>query len=449
MDNERTKIIEEMMAKATALSQTKKEEDVLEAAQIFLELYNMHLDADDKKEALLYYEDMVGSLMFLNSEFKNGKYFYTMLDKLTNLGIWYSDMGDYERAQIWFEKFFEESGMEIRRHPFGIRGTELTMPKLLEAKGKAVFFYAMLCRRAKRFHECLRIYDIAFSLFKILADKDYKFMMQLLQIQSNIAFVHDEMGNFNMANTYFMHVFEYWLAIEKKEPGTCREQVDGYVETLSKLYDKYNKLEKKKILAKLVEATESKEIKQLTEDLRREEADNSGYPEIRLDLVEQLAEKGVPETQFELGGNYFLGRGVKQDYAKAFEWYTKAAEQGYAPALFNLGDMYFNGAGVEKNIVKAVEYYEKAAEKGLAIAQSNLGAMYFNGYGVKKDYIKAKMWYEKAAEQGDDKALFNLGIMYYEGEGVDKDINKALELFQSAAKKGNKNALNVLKQING
>ena len=42
------------------------------------------------------------------------------------------------------------------------------------------------------------------------------------------------------------------------------------------------------------------------------------------------AEEGILEAQFNLGYMYDNGRGVKQDYFKAFEWYQKAAELGYA-----------------------------------------------------------------------------------------------------------------------
>ena len=43
---------------------------------------------------------------------------------------------------------------------------------------------------------------------------------------------------------------------------------------------------------------------------------------------------------------YDNGQGVTQNYAKAFEWYSKAAAQEYAIAQTNLGVMYANGRGV-------------------------------------------------------------------------------------------------------
>ena len=57
------------------------------------------------------------------------------------------------------------------------------------------------------------------------------------------------------------------------------------------------------------------------------------------------AEQGEKEAQYNLGVMYYSGDGVLQDYAKAFELFTKSAEQGNARAQFNLGVMYENGEG--------------------------------------------------------------------------------------------------------
>ena len=47
------------------------------------------------------------------------------------------------------------------------------------------------------------------------------------------------------------------------------------------------------------------------------------------------AQQDAPEAQFNLGWCYENGKGVKQDWQKAVEWYAKAAEQGYANAQNN------------------------------------------------------------------------------------------------------------------
>ena len=70
------------------------------------------------------------------------------------------------------------------------------------------------------------------------------------------------------------------------------------------------------------------------------------------------------EGYYQLGQKYRLGEGVKQDYARAAEWYRKAAEQGHAAAQGHLGVMYASGEGVKQDYAQAVEWYRKSAEQG-------------------------------------------------------------------------------------
>ena len=62
---------------------------------------------------------------------------------------------------------------------------------------------------------------------------------------------------------------------------------------------------------------------------------------------------------------YYKGLGVRHDYSKTVEWYTKAAKQGHAKAQFNLGLMYAKGEVVRQNYIVAKEYFGKACDGGL------------------------------------------------------------------------------------
>ena len=62
---------------------------------------------------------------------------------------------------------------------------------------------------------------------------------------------------------------------------------------------------------------------------------------------------------------YDSGRGVRQDYTKAVQWYRKAAEQGNVEAQHNLGAVYVNGQGVHQDHKIAKEWYKKACDNGL------------------------------------------------------------------------------------
>ena len=78
----------------------------------------------------------------------------------------------------------------------------------------------------------------------------------------------------------------------------------------------------------------------------------------------QSARQGNAAAQFNLGLMYDSGRGVRQDYTKAVQWYRKAAEQGQAEAQYNLGVMYEEGQGVSTNRKVAKEWFGKACDNG-------------------------------------------------------------------------------------
>ena len=155
----------------------------------------------------------------------------------------------------------------------------------------------------------------------------------------------------------------------------------------------------------------------------------------------KAVKQGNADAMNNLGLMYAKGQGVAQDYGKAREWYEKSEEQGNAEAMFNLGLMYANGQGVAQDYGKAREWYEKSAEKGNKKAMNNLGWMYYNGRGAAQDYAKAREWYEKSEEQGNAEAMFNLGVMYAKGRGVAQDYAKARQWYEKAAEQGNAEAM--------
>ena len=155
-----------------------------------------------------------------------------------------------------------------------------------------------------------------------------------------------------------------------------------------------------------------------------------------LDAVQQAAEQGDGEAQYNLGVLYGRGRGVPLDDAEAVRWYRSAAEQGHAPAQFNLGASYDFGRGVIEDVDDAVRWYRLAAEQGEAAAQHNLGFMYATGRGVIEDADEAVRWYRSAAAQGVASTQHNLGLMYQNGEGVPKDVVLAYMWFYVAEANG-------------
>jgi TPR repeat protein len=77
--------------------------------------------------------------------------------------------------------------------------------------------------------------------------------------------------------------------------------------------------------------------------------------------------------------------------------------------------MYGFGKGVKQDYFKAKEWYEKAANQGHASAQYNLGNMYSNGNGVKQDKRVAKQWFGKACDGGNQNGCYNYKILNQQG----------------------------------
>ena len=107
-------------------------------------------------------------------------------------------------------------------------------------------------------------------------------------------------------------------------------------------------------------------------------------------------------SNYELGMAYALGNTLEQDYAKAFEHFTRSAQEGYAPAQYRLGVAYANGDGTGKDPARAIEWYEKSAGQGYASAQRSLALIYLNGLeDIAPNKPLALAWYELLAEDGN------------------------------------------------
>src|SRR3546814_10227363 len=83
------------------------------------------------------------------------------------------------------------------------------------------------------------------------------------------------------------------------------------------------------------------------------------------------------------------GLGVKQDPAKAAQWYRTAAESGDRAAQYNLGILYQFGRGVAQDYAEAVKWLTMAADQGHGEAQNDLGTLYYGGKGVGRDLVEA------------------------------------------------------------
>lgn len=195
------------------------------------------------------------------------------------------------------------------------------------------------------------------------------------------------------------------------------------------------------------------------------------------------AKSGDANAQNELGGWYYRGKHVKQNYEEAAQWWARAAKQGNVKAIGNLGLCYITGNGVGKDSITAVKLYERSVKQGnLALFKQNeklaeegnlfacmfMAHCYRNGVGTAKNlnkvaeyytkaaklnvveaqrelallYINARKdeeavkWFEKAAENGDLPSTYYYGKLLYEGKGVKEDAQQGVIYLLKVAEAG-------------
>jgi len=155
------------------------------------------------------------------------------------------------------------------------------------------------------------------------------------------------------------------------------------------------------------------------------------------ELYSKLADEGDTDAQTSLGFMYQNAQGCEQNDKKAVEFYTKAAQAKHPYALFNLAILYMNGlCGLESDQFKAHELHMEAATREVAPAMYEVALMLESGLGCIQNYSEAVFWYEEGAKRGHLESFNNLGTLYKDGHGVEKDDRKCFICFSRAAEGG-------------
>lgn len=126
--------------------------------------------------------------------------------------------------------------------------------------------------------------------------------------------------------------------------------------------------------------------------------DNDAQADFEHELsVRQQAEQGNAEAQHELGALLIVGKGTRQNYAEAAQWFQRAAEQGHSGAQYWLGRLYMRGVGVPRDMNRMLQWWQKAAVQGNINAQYALGTAYRDGRVVPQDFERARAWFFMAS----------------------------------------------------
>ncbi|KAL6050605.1 Protein sel-1 1 [Balamuthia mandrillaris] len=128
-------------------------------------------------------------------------------------------------------------------------------------------------------------------------------------------------------------------------------------------------------------------------------------------LFRSSAEQGHPEGLLHMGNCHFYGKGVKQDYGLALQYYSAASHAGSLVAQFNLAQMHRLGLSVARSCHTAVLLYKRVVERG------RMGQLVDEAHDryEQGDISGALLRYEKAACMGLELAQSNAAWLYYNG----------------------------------
>ena len=135
---------------------------------------------------------------------------------------------------------------------------------------------------------------------------------------------------------------------------------------------------------------------------------------------------------------------AKKDYAEAAVGFRVAAEKGSPESQFQLARLLFLGAGIEKNTAEARKWVEKAASRGHVLANAAFGQLLFDDGDRDEDAFRMLMM---ASTNGVPSAAYYLGMCLEDGRGTARDIERAKIFYRIAAKGGISQAKEALDEL--
>jgi len=144
--------------------------------------------------------------------------------------------------------------------------------------------------------------------------------------------------------------------------------------------------------------------------------------------LRQQADRGNPQSLYDLGNAYLYGRGVSRDYAAARVMFETAARRNFTPAETQLGLIFLRGWGVKADRQQAKKLLLSSALNGIPEAQTLLG----DCYRTEGNYTAARNWYREAAARNYPPALTQLAVMARDGLATQPDLSAAADWFERA-----------------
>ncbi len=184
------------------------------------------------------------------------------------------------------------------------------------------------------------------------------------------------------------------------------------------------------------------------------------------EIVADLAEAGIADSQYELAMMYRDGTGFGKSEELYREWMKRASDQGHTLAQVAYADILMGEGG---DTSEAVSLYRSAANKGNNDARRKISSIGKGkdelGEKIKEIFLRmaeegepinmfrcadyllktawteedrqlAFKWFERSAENGYPNAMHQVGLMYRDGLGTFRDNNKMAEWLDKASEMG-------------
>lgn len=175
---------------------------------------------------------------------------------------------------------------------------------------------------------------------------------------------------------------------------------------------------------------------------------DSDNASLALRLMERCAEAGDPVACYTTALWYKNGEGTPADSRRCAYWMEhleQLAEDGNLEAQWEMSCKFRWGVMLPLNIERANHWLERAADGGYGEARHHLAWYYESGqYDYPVDKAAAESWYRRAFEQGPPETLYLFAIRQFK-DG--KPTEAALELLRKAADKGFQQAGHVLRSV--
>lgn len=145
----------------------------------------------------------------------------------------------------------------------------------------------------------------------------------------------------------------------------------------------------------------------------------------------QAAEGGHPGAWSDVGRYYFDGITIEKDEAHAVRCFERDIPFDIVTAYNMLGKAYFFGRGVPQDYSKAYFYLYHGYNKGSKWGVFYLAKCFFYGYGTRQDYGLARQLLDLMNWNYWEADYFR-GMIYANGLGVPEDIPRGVEYLQKA-----------------